>query len=60
MSNLVQEKIDGRIVKNPSELNKEHWVFLLALINDHAFRGTQIEIAFEIKQIIQSKLQGNT
>jgi hypothetical protein len=58
MSSIVQKKIDGRIGKSSSELNKEQWVFLLALINDHAFRGTQLEIAFEIKQIIQSKIQG--
>lgn len=57
MSSVVQKKIDGRITKGSSELTKEHWIFLLALINQNAFQGTQIEIAFEIKQIIQNKVQ---
>tara|TARA_R110000824_G_scaffold77767_1_gene196545 strand:- start:2046 stop:2219 length:174 start_codon:yes stop_codon:yes gene_type:complete len=54
MSLIQQVKIN----KSSGNLSKEHWIFILALINDHAFRGSQIEIAFEIKQIIHSKIQG--
>ena len=55
---IIEKKIANKLGGNTNELKQEHWIFLLALIDQSAFQGTQIEIAFEIKQIIQSKIQG--